>query len=1020
MGKEIAADACRLAGAGRWPQRASVLFVCLLLMLCWLPAGAAAPDWQRFAAVSAHTVLTGDDGPALRYAFTVAEDRRGRIWIGEVTGALRMDGELVRRYPGAEVPVLGSGFTRVVHGLANGDVLLGSDREGVLRWELEHDRFVPVTVAGGRRLTRISAIEPAADGGAWVGGELGLFHFDVRSGQLREVAIGHDQRRVASRVFDVLEQADGTLWVATAPGLYRRSPGQASFEPVQVADPVLAARLAASDAWELQLDAAGRLWVGMIRDGVVVIEPDGQAWAPQGLDGADGLHAGTTVRALLPINGQMWVATDGQGLLRVAGRQARRQPVNLTEFLGGRNFHVLELVQASNGRVWAATDRGVFHFDPEPKDVIELDLSLSPQRPYEQPTMVRALLVDDRQRLWVGMFGGVVQVLDPHSGQRTLIQLPPPLDASDVVALHQDGRGQVWAASNGVALIDPDTLAVKGGGRLPQVGVQRYTAIAGDGRRVWLGGREGVLELDLDGRPRRAMADTRSGLRSTLVRNLAWQESGLWVGTGEGLHRIDLERWQASSVAIGETEGNSADNRFVAALVAEGEQIWAGSSKGASGGRVDAATTALPLLQGLDDVSGVVGDGRGGLWLSSRHRGLFHRDDGGNLRRFGARTGVHPQMVVHGSAMARSADGSVLLGTRTGVVVITPGALASGQKPLPALQPQVVSLHLDGQALPPSRLPADGGRLVLDRNVERVALAFSAMESLGAWQRHYHYRLEGLDSRWIEAGAGSSVPLVLYSRLPVGNYALLLRTTSDEYPGRAWVSTIALEVPPAWYQLRWVQLLAVLALLLLAVAMANLRVRAARRRAKRLQHIVDTRTAELRLANVRLAQLAGEDALTGLMNRRRAFERLEELHAWRQRMPGHDCVVLMDLDHFKQVNDRYGHLGGDAVLRTVAELIRNDLRVIDVAARYGGEELLLVLVDTPLDSGIRVIERLSQRLRSLRIPFDDQVICVRASFGMACSSPSEPLEGWIARADAALYRAKKGGRDRLCVDGRDE
>lgn len=987
-------------------------------LLVWLPVTATAIDWQRFSALSAHSVLTGEEGPALRSAFTVAQDRRGRIWVGGTSGVLRLDGDLVRRYGGQGQSVLGAGFTRIVHGLDNGDVLIGTDREGVLRWELAHDRFVSVTLADGSRLSRISAIEPAIGGGAWVSGELGLYHWDAASGLLQEVVIAPLPAGSGKRVFDVAQHADGTLWVAARPGLYRRAPGQPHFEPVQVDDARLSRRLAREDAWELQFDGQGRLWVGMLHDGVVVIEPDGHAWAPAGLDGRDGLHAGTTVRALLPVDDRMWVATDGRGLLQVQQRSARYLPVNLSAFLGGRNFHVLELIRAADGRVWAASDRGVFHLDPAPQGVVELDLSLSAEHPYEQPPMVRSLLVDDRQRLWVGMFGGVVQVLDAHTGQRQLVRLPAPLDASDVVALHQDGRGRIWAASNGVALIDAQTLQVIGAGPLPRLPVQRYTAVTGDGQRVWLGGREGVLEVDLDGVPRRAMADGPHRLGSSLVRNLAWQGAHLWVGTGEGLQRIDLARWQASPVAVGAGAGAQPlpGNRFIAALAAGQDRIWAGSAEGVSGGRVDATSTLLPLLPGLADVGGVIEDGQGGLWLSTRQRGLYHRDRSGRLRHFGARSGMHPAMVGHGGAMARATDGGLMLGTRTGVVWVQHGAPGSEQKPLPDLQPQVVSLHLDGEPLAPALLPANGGKFELARTVERVALAFSAMEPVGQALRHYSYRLEGLDSRWIEAGAGNAVPLVLYSRLPVGRYGLLLRTSSDEYPGREWITRIALEVPPAWYQLRWVQALAMLLLGALAVLGMRWRLRHGRQRELRLQQKVQARTAELSQANARLAQLAGEDALTGLFNRRRAFERLDELHAWRQRMAGSDCVVLLDLDHFKQINDRHGHLGGDAVLRSVGDLVHGQLRSIDMAARYGGEELLLVLVDTTLEEGQVVCERLAQALRELRVPFNGQLIDVRASFGLALSDPGQPFVEWVERADRALYQAKQAGRDCLRLD----
>lgn len=137
-------------------------------------------------------------------------------------------------------------------------------------------------------------------------------------------------------------------------------------------------------------------------------------------------------------------------------------------------------------------------------------------------------------------------------------------------------------------------------------------------------------------------------------------------------------------------------------------------------------------------------------------------------------------------------------------------------------------------------------------------------------------------------------------------------------------------------------------------------------------------------------------------------------------MRGSDCVVLMDLDHFKRINDRHGHLGGDAVLRAVGQLLRSQLRAIDIAARYGGEELLLVLVDADLAQGRHTIARLADALRQMTVVYDGQSIHVDASFGLAASDPHQPIEQWLARADAALYRAKHRGRGQLCVDGHDD
>lgn len=988
------------------------------LALPWLAWAAAAGQWDDFRALRGHTVLAGNDGPALRFPTTLAVDRRGRVWIGENTGLSRLDGDLVRRYAAADVAAMAAGFIRVFHPLDNGDVLIGGDREGLLHWRLQHDDFVPVQVMGGGDLSRVNAVEPAAGGGAWVAAEQGLFHWDAQRGSLSRVELGIGQQRHSPRIFDVQQMDDGTLWIAAAPGLYRRGPGAVAFEAVSVDDPHLQQRLRQQLSWELGSDDQGRLWVGMMQHGVVVLERDGRAWAPAGLDGLGGLHAGTTIRSLLQVGGQMWLGSDGQGLLVVENGRARALPVNLDQFLGGRNLHVLELARAADGRVWVASSRGVFHLDPAPAGIVELDLKPAGSQAYEQPAMARALHMDRRGRLWVGMFGGLIQVLDPVHGSRRQIQLPAPLDASDVVALAEDGRGRIWALGNGVAVIDADTLAVQGGGPLPQVPVQRYLAMASDGgQRVWLGGREGILELDLQGRIVRRMDDGSAGLRSNRVLQLAWQPGQLWVGTAEGLHRLDLQHWRAQPVATGSAQqGGLPGNRFISSLASAGGEVLAGTLEGLSAG--DGSGGALPLRLPTDGqgVVGVAADAQGGVWMALADAGLLHRDAAGQVRRFGAHDGLHPDTRMHGRGMLATADGHVFMAVGSGVLMLEPGLLQRPPLALPALQPQVVSLLLDGQAMATGQLPGDGGRVQLARTVERLALRFSAMDPVAPQRRHYSYRLEGLDSRWIATGEGGQVPEVLYSRLPVGQYTLLLRTTSDDYPGQAWVTRIGLEVPAAWYQQWWVQLLALLLFLLAVAGAVRWRLHAARKRQRRLQQRVLDSTAELRQANARLAQLVGEDALTGLDNRRRGFERLAELHTWRQRMRGSDCVVLMDLDHFKKINDRHGHLGGDAVLRAVGQLLRSQLRAIDIAARYGGEELLLVLVDADLAQGQATVERIRAALQDMVVDHDGQQIAVSASFGMALSDPTQPVERWIERADAALYRAKHAGRGRLCVD----
>ncbi|MXR35503.1 GGDEF domain-containing protein [Craterilacuibacter sinensis] len=187
-----------------------------------------------------------------------------------------------------------------------------------------------------------------------------------------------------------------------------------------------------------------------------------------------------------------------------------------------------------------------------------------------------------------------------------------------------------------------------------------------------------------------------------------------------------------------------------------------------------------------------------------------------------------------------------------------------------------------------------------------------------------------------------------------------------------------------------------------------------------LQHWTGTlkRTAsQLSLLNRKLAELALTDELTGLYNRRHFMEmaRRELANAERHGMP---CsLLLIDIDHFKQVNDHYGHLAGDQVLRILGRLLPVLLRPSDLAARYGGEELVVLLRHTPLDEALEVAERIRQAIAAQAYPDLSASLRVTVSLGVAESRVAEPDLDWlIERADRALYRAKDGGRNRIECD----
>ncbi len=163
-----------------------------------------------------------------------------------------------------------------------------------------------------------------------------------------------------------------------------------------------------------------------------------------------------------------------------------------------------------------------------------------------------------------------------------------------------------------------------------------------------------------------------------------------------------------------------------------------------------------------------------------------------------------------------------------------------------------------------------------------------------------------------------------------------------------------------------------------------------------------------------LGKLAHIDGLTGLWNRAHFDERWAENTSENQRSERPLCIALFDLDHFKSLNDTYGHPAGDAALQGFAKLIKREIRASDIPCRYGGEEFALIMPETSPADGAIVCDRIRQELGAMNWPgHPERKITVSIGIAGAISASGVTAEQWLADTDKALYRAKKGGRDRV-------
>jgi diguanylate cyclase (GGDEF)-like protein len=290
-----------------------------------------------------------------------------------------------------------------------------------------------------------------------------------------------------------------------------------------------------------------------------------------------------------------------------------------------------------------------------------------------------------------------------------------------------------------------------------------------------------------------------------------------------------------------------------------------------------------------------------------------------------------------------------------------------------------------------------------------IEILYTAISFLQVDKVRFAYRLEGYDRDWVQAGSRRSA---FYTNLPPGEYTFrVIAGNSDGVWNRGGAS-FAFTLRPYFTQTVLFRWLAALGSLLLVAGIFFFFLYRARVRQRILERIVDERT-------VQLQRLARYDGLTDLANHRTFYEVFQKEWAVAGREKKPLSVITADIDHFKLYNDTFGHQEGDECLRKVAAAIRAQIkRPADLAARTGGEEFFILLPGTENDGAMAMALGIQAAVAALAIPHPASPIApiVTISLGVATLVPPPVTEAshFIARADQALYNAKREGRNRIC------
>lgn len=938
------------------------------------------------------------DGLANQSLTSLAQDRRGYIWVGTENGLFRFDGARLQRYGRAEG--LRDTFITALH-IDGHDRLWTATGTGLCYWE--HGRCIAVPAPDGQPIRVWPGQHLAAHGADGVLAvherELLVIERAGHGGWQARPYFNAAQRSTwpeLDRIYSVTVAADGALWLGCMLQVCRYQDGAVTRYGEAQGVP--------RDEWRgLFAARQGEMWMRSQRH--MRSLPAGAARAV--LHAPPGVAQGT-VRLYFPMaqdaDGTI-ISTNDEGLLR--GRAGHWQQYGPAEGLladGG----ISALLHDRDGELWlAVTGRGLAHWRGYGN--------------WENWTAAQGLPSND---VW-SFFRSREGLLHLGSGRGMAVQAPGERRFRVVSGDHQgvdhqhgsmlqDADGNLWSGTFSGALIRQDGRTGRSAtvAQLPLI----LRLLIDQSGQLWIGTNTGlyVIRTPLRSHTPVAVQDLplpRKG--PTEVSAICQTSNGaLWFATGRGLLRLANGAWSLAAQPPPSRRWNMLSCRGNQLWLADGSEagLWRGAAD-AAGGQPELTAVPLPAAQlGSRSLMSMHVDRRGWLWLGTDDGLLV--SNGSSWRLFNQHSGLIWN-DTNQYAIAEDADGSIWVGSTAGAShIVQPAALFAAN----VLQLDVESVRYGAEALElgqgkgkgkgQARLPWTGAAL----EVKVAALSFRSRDAT-----RFRYRLKGLEQDWSLSGTD----LLRYPALAPGRYVLQLSAENIPLQERSALLELPLEIMPPWWQTPWFHGACALLAALAGWLLYRWRLHGVLQRHADMERLVRERTAELEASREDHRQRALRDGLTQAWNRGAIMELIRQ-----QILAASTCahgaapfvLVLLDLDHFKKINDSHGHLAGDTVLRECVRRMSQEVRDSDAVGRYGGEEFIVLLAACDRAGAAARIAALHRAMSSTPVLLGDGTeIHASASFGVVQGpQPGCTPESLLELADLALYRAKENGRN--CIE----
>ncbi|WP_170246326.1 ligand-binding sensor domain-containing protein [Colwellia hornerae] len=699
----------------------------------------------------------------------------------------------------------------------------------------------------------------------------------------------------------------------------------------------------------------------------------------------------------------IWLGTNNHGIFKLSKNELEQ----LDESNGLPNNRVSSLYQDNEQSIWVGTSNGLFRLREMPFITLTTKQGLS-------GNFIRSVLSHSDGSLWVGSSKGLNKI---NKGLISTIKVAHSNEQLSVLSLAETPDKQVLVGTytQGLYAVTNNKLQklITTENGLPSNEIR--SILVDSTKNIWLGTASGVVKISPDNTIEEF--NKQSGLPANFIIALAEDHKGrIWIGTGNGLASYNKGSLQTYHL------NDKFDAKYAFGFHVEQNSLWIASDRGLI--HINLMTdemSAVTKENGLpvDKIFQVVIDNNNTFWLSS-NRGIISltrsqinsviqgKNKSIDYNLFAEGVGLLSSQANGGSTPAATLhdDGSVWIATAKGVSHINHERL---QRMAETVLPVVIEqLNVDGKYYPLL------STVELPKGASRITIHYAGLSYLMAKQIVYQSQLIGFDKQWQNK---NNQTFTEFTNLEPGNYTFQMRA---KYPNGEWqenIASISFTITPFYWQTTSFKLFVIFCFCFSLYSLYRYRMIAIKRSQVKLKNLVAQQTIELQKQAELFSYQANHDQLTGLFNRR-AFDGWCNNDFEKAKLANRPLTIAMlDIDHFKKVNDDYSHLIGDQVIKRIANILHKiiqDCSTETKLARWGGEEFTLLIMSDK-EKAYDYCELL--RITIKNYDFSDIAgdINITVSIGLTDNSEITEYDKMITRADQALYFAKHNGRNQVRI-----